>query len=92
MKIGWVRMAQTVEFDYRTATEPGIEERQGLMKELIRAGHKIIIFSKIKTSHEKLLDDPPKGLSWLRRIKYDYEGFPVEHGCDFLIVEMGPEI
>jgi len=91
MKIGWVRMSQTIELDYRFATQPGIEERQGLMKELVRAGHKIVIFSQIKNSHEELLDDPPKGLSWLRRVTFDYEGFPVEHKCDFLIVETGPD-
>jgi len=91
MKIGWVRLSQEIEFDYRTATQPGIEERQGLMKELVRAGHRIICFSRIKKSHEPMLDDPPAGLSWLRRVSFDYEGFPREHKCKFLIIEMGPD-
>ena len=100
MKIAYCRFNLPIELDYATATGTCAEVRVGLLKELIRRGHQVTIYSEVKQEDERLfsgsksslaeflVDDHQYPLDWAQKINYSPLGFPIDQ--DVLIVENGP--
>ncbi|GAG14128.1 unnamed protein product, partial [marine sediment metagenome] len=92
MKIGFARLGLKIELEVANGSirTLGTEIREGLLKDLISAGHEVYILSEVKKSEEDKMkmkkDWFTNTENWLNKLKYYPEEFP---DVDFLILECG---
>lgn len=85
MKIAYARFNLPIELDINQASAKllGIVHRIGMLHAMIKQGHEITIFTKIKPKHEFKLTE-----GWMSKIKYDLIGYPKDF--DVLFIENAP--
>ncbi len=98
MKIAWARLSLYVELDPYTSMGGYTEIRFMMLRELIRRGHEVTIFTPIPMKSEVLMHkiksgtfkQPSDGLDyeWIKKLKYEPKGFP-DKSYQVLYVENG---
>ena len=76
MHIGYVRMCQAIELDYKIATSTFIQCRLDILEPLLKMGHKITVYSEIKDEH-------------IGKLPVIYEPKTLDIKCDVLFIENG---
>ena len=92
LKIAYIKYNMSINLDpYNHRTSGGVLERLGILKALIEAGHKIVIYSEINSADVDFLQNPPNEFSWLKTVEYKPTVLPNYKNYDLLYIEMGPE-
>src|SRR3989339_456552 len=70
LKIAYIKYNMSINLDpYNHRTSGGVLERLGILKALIEAGHKIVIYSEINSADVDFLQNPPNEFSWLKTVE-----------------------
>jgi len=95
MKIGWLRITMSVELDFNTAKSGAGQERGPIIRNFIKRGHNVTVYSPMSKRDEKIRDEAistgasngPWDNSFLADVNYAPSDLPED--CDVLIVESG---
>jgi len=90
-KLAYIRFNLGISLDMNDPKETtgGHEERLAFLREAVRRGWEICIYSEIKTKYRSFLTNPPAGLEFLKKIKYKPESF-IDKDTDLVYIEHGP--
>lgn len=89
MKIAFLRLGLPIELDLNSASPftLGTEIRQGLLRDWIKLGFKVTIYSPLKQKDFRFLLNPPEKEKWVKALKYNLYNLPKKE--DILFIEMG---
>jgi hypothetical protein len=90
-KLAYLRYNLGIALDMNDPKETtgGHEERLAFLREVVRRGWEVTIYSEIKKDYRSYLENPPAGLEFLKKIKYKPEEL-IEKNTDLVYVEHGP--
>lgn len=95
MNIGWARLSMSIELDFNIAKSGFSQERCPIIRNLMKRGHNITLYTPISKKEEKNIESIKAGNiselwdnSHISDISYEPTGLP-DINCDILIVESG---